>query len=353
MKIRLLPVLMLVLWAGLATRCGSDAGQPDASVWPDAEAGPDAAAIPPDATILPDAALLVPDTGPRLCDPSQCAAGNICVQNRCMLQCMRHTDCPDGYDCRSTEGKLVCVANGMPYGHGMFGYGCGAPTAQCAAGFVCVGPKNDPNSYCTRSPCVDDTECPGNYFCTGFDQTLTNVDAGMPDVGGNLDTGYHPPPAINVRACIKRGYCAPATGVVDCDSSDAIYARDSQSRGWCLRGCSGLDPNGCGGGNQCVKTPSGYQCWPRALTCAPGGGFCSRCYSSDDCPKGGFCYYEPFTKEQYCTSPCQTAADCTYSKPVTGQVPGECDATLFSGKQCFPEAPADPSQPASCWYLLQ
>ncbi len=340
MKTRLLLVLSLTAFAAAGLRCSEPAEDPaDAAesgpdtevLGTDAEApGPDAEAPGPDAAqVGPDASR--PDTGPKPCDPSKCAEGNICVENRCRLPCTRHTECPDGWDCRAREGKLVCVENGLPFGDGQFGAGCG--TGTCAEGFLCVGVKNDPTSYCSRSPCKDDSECPGSYYCSRADVTV-------PDAG-----------TVNTSLCRKRSYCAPAAGPVDCHDVDAVYIKDTKAPdggvpGWCLKGCSGLDPNACGAGNGCFNK----LCWPRSNSCNPTRVFCSRCVSSADCPPGGVCYQEGFSKERYCTAPCRANSDCTPPNLPLDRTPGTCLDTKSWGKQCFPADLGD--EPDSCWMPL-
>ncbi|MBI5542492.1 MAG: hypothetical protein HY901_01275 [Deltaproteobacteria bacterium] len=346
MNKQLLLIIFLVASAAIGLRCGGGHETPtDAAM-----VSVDAETIPWDADVPPDAAAQAPDTGPRPCDPSQCALGNVCAQNRCMLTCARHTECPGGYDCRSIEGTQVCVENGKLFGKGMFGYSCGAATAKCAEGFRCVGPKLDPTSYCTRSPCVDDSECPGNYYCTDIDDEAASD---QPDAGRAIDTGYHSPPTVKV--CLKRDFCAPATGLLDCNRSDAVFAQDEQGQGWCLRSCSGIDPNGCGGGNGCYATDGGFQCWPRSKTCAPTKTFCSRCTSSADCPEGGLCFEASgFTKERLCTKPCQATEDCNPATLPDDRVAGACFETTSWGVQCLPETAddEDPIFPLSCWWPL-
>lgn len=269
-----------------------------------------------------------PDSGAPACDPSRCHPGNICVQDRCMLACERHTGCPDGYDCRTVEGKQVCVENNLEFGRKMFGYGCGINgDADCdaAKGFVCVGGKDDPDSYCSRSGCTSDSECPGNYYCEELDWSDGTVKA----------------------VCLKRGFCAPASGLVDCNDLDAVYAVDLDGKGFCSKACSGADPNECGGGNGCFDTPQGFQCWPRAKTCEPTKSFCSRCSSRNDCPEGAFCYYESFSKERFCT-----LADCSQANPCPtseGGRKGYCyQSETWATTQCLPYNDAD-GKPPHCW----
>ncbi|HEY3448085.1 MAG TPA: hypothetical protein VGK67_17140 [Myxococcales bacterium] len=331
MKNRLLLATLLAATVVFSARCSENPAGPDAG------SSADAAVDPPDAAEPQDVGR--PDTGPRPCDPSKCAEGNICVQNKCMLACARHTECPDeSYDCRSVEGSLVCVPNGMPLGEGQFGYPCGA-TGTCADGFRCMGGAGDPSSYCAREGCGTDQDCPGNYSCV-FRDVAVNPDAGV-------DAAFS-----TITVCQRRGFCAPADSLVDCNNENASFGKDSAGRGWCLKGCTAAERYGCGAGNECVETAAGGQCWPRAMTCEPSEKFCSRCASSVDCGPGGYCYADPYTKEPMCVTPCSADSDCNAGALPTGRLLGEC-GVLWEG-MCMPQETGFSGDPnaLSCWFEL-
>ena len=325
MKNGILLVISLLATVAFATRCGGSSAGPDAG-------NPDVGVLEPS-----DAAQGPADGGSR-CDQSKCAPGNVCVQDKCMLTCARHTECPDeSYDCRSVEGTLVCVPNGQPVGEGQFGYRCGGAGAVCADGFRCLGGKGDPQAYCTRQGCASDQDCPGSYYCAERDAVVA------PDAGVDASSTV-------IRLCQKRGFCAPAAGLVDCSAEDAVFNQDSEDRGWCLKACSGLDPYGCGAGNECVSTAAGFQCWPRAKTCQPTQRFCGRCLSSTDCGPGGECYVDQFTKEPFCVTPCSATADCNQGVIPSGRLLGVC-GEIWEG-YCTPELSGFSQDPngLTCWF---
>lgn len=266
------------------------------------------------------------EPGPR-CDPARCNAGNICVQNQCMLPCARHVDCPNAYECREIEGQAVCAKSALEseWGEGLFGSGCAyLGDEECAAdrGFVCIGRVGDPDAYCSKSPCTTDADCPGNYWC----QTVERANGPQ-------------------KACIRRSFCAPADSVTECNDADATFGRDEQGNGWCLKSCSGADPNSCGGGNGCLKTGDSWQCWPRSRTCTPSKSFCGRCTSRLDCPAGALCLTEQYTKERYCTQPCTEGQAC----PATQDgVAAKCVDGGQYGWQCVP-LPLRDGDPQRCW----
>ena len=331
MKNRSLLACLLAASLVFAARCSENPGGADAGTPPDA-------AVEPADAAAQDVGR--PDTGPRPCDPSLCAPGNLCVQNQCMLACARHTDCPDeSYDCRKVEEQLVCVPNGMPIGQGQFGYLCGAEAATCAAGFRCIGGKGDPSSYCARENCATDQDCPGNYSCVDRDVAVA------PDAG--VDAAFS-----TITLCIKRGYCAPAEGLADCNNANAIFNKDTAGRGWCLKGCNVADRYGCGAGLECVDTASGGQCWPRSMTCAPTNKFCGRCSSSTDCGPGGYCYTDQYSKEPMCVTPCSADSDCNVGALPTGRLLGIC-GELWEG-MCMPQQTGFSQDPngLSCWFDL-
>jgi hypothetical protein len=272
------------------------------------------------------------DAAAPVCDPSKCAPGNLCVQDRCRLPCQRHTDCPTNYDCRALDGTLVCVENGMPITPGAFGTSCGLHGDEdCAApDFLCFGVIGDPSAYCTRQGCVSDADCPGNYFCSTID---VDADGGATSV------------------CRKRSFCAPATALVDCDDHEAVYAQDDDGNGFCAKTCTGNDPNGCGVGNGCFPSESGgFICLPRSKSCKPTQTFCSRCWSNADCPAGGFCYEASMSHERFCTQPCRSASECP-------KLPGGGAAKCYDTKsrwegQCLPPINTDTEAILSCWTPL-
>lgn len=268
------------------------------------------------------------DAGPPACDPAKCATSNVCVQNRCMLTCARHTNCPGGYDCLEVEEQRVCVANNLPTGKGYFGYSCGINADKdCKGdeGFVCVGIKGDPSSYCARSPCAGDQDCPGDYYCADADVSMGKTR----------------------KVCVKRGYCAPAKSLTDCSDPDALFAKDGKGNGFCSRGCNpSAKENPCGAADECLKVGGVGQCWPRSRSCVSTKTYCSRCVSRLDCPSGAACAVNDFTHEKFCTLPCATAS-CPMS---AGGVPGVC-AKEYPGKewgnQCIPD---NGDLRPGCWF---
>jgi len=362
MKTRLLLVLAVAAVSFSAVRCGSPSDAPDTGAAPGLDAatpapGPDAETIvPPDAGLAaalppgPDASSQ--DSGPPACDPSRCNPGNVCAGGQCRLSCARHVECPQGFDCRNVEEQLVCVENGLPYGTGQFGYNCGTG-APCAAGFRCVGPTGTPYAYCTLTNCDDDSDCPGNYWCATIEVPAA-TDGGTPDTGPKPDAAWEVPVTVPLSLCLKRGFCAPATGLVDCNDEDAVYARDYLGNGWCLAECDGSDPNGCGHGRGCIKKPSGYQCWPRALTCASSHDFCSRCLSVHDCPPNSFCT-STWLGEPYCTKLCSGSSECTWPNMPELANPGQCYEIAPGVGQCIAAptiAPDGDEGARSCWKPL-
>lgn len=276
----------------------------------------------------------VPDAGP-VCDPDKCAEGNICVQNRCMLECLRASDCPNGYDCKEVEESTVCVANEKQFGPGYFGWSCGVNgDADCARseGFVCHGAKDDADAYCT-SVCETDEDCPGTYWCRdvdiGFQQTR--------------------------KTCLKREYCAPAKTLGDCAEEDAVLATDRDGNSFCTRACDPNSENPCGPDSECLNVKGG-QCWPKVRDgkrdCFAGKQFCARCISQADCPAGALCFENEWTREKFCMQPCDSPTSC----PAT--TPGGRDVFCGSfregsgfeqwGNQCIPDSESS-DRGLGCW----
>ncbi len=279
----------------------------------------------------------VVDAGPPVCDPARCAEGNICVQNKCMLECLRATDCPNGYDCKDVEGSNVCVANNKKFGAGgYYGFGCGVGgDTHCAQseGFLCHGRKDSADAYCTTT-CTTDDDCPGTYWCKDVDLDFNQTR----------------------KTCIKREYCAPAKTLGDCADPDAVLATDSAGNSFCTYACDPTAENPCGFGNDCVSV-NGGQCWPKHFDgkrqCFPETKkFCGRCISQEDCPDGSLCYQNEWTREKFCMQPCGAGASCPAETPGGKAV--SCGAFREGsgfeayGNQCIPE-PSD-SLGLGCWF---
>ncbi|MFN7131309.1 MAG: hypothetical protein ACK4N5_04460 [Myxococcales bacterium] len=266
-----------------------------------------------------------PDAGPPVCDPAKCAKNNICVQNKCMLQCTRAMDCPTGYDCKLVEEQTVCVANNKKFGPGYFGGPCGVNgdrDCKAAEGFVCQGPLGDPEAYCTLGNCTGDADCPGTYYC------------------GDVDIGYKQ----TRKTCLKREYCAPAQTLGDCSEPDAVIATDLAGNKFCTRICDPKAKNPCGEGNDCVNV-NGGQCWPKPFegkrSCIAPKKFCGRCESQADCPEGGLCYKNEFTREKMCLQPCGTGLPNCPTPTPGGRKTGCTTKALTGfeewGTQCIPD----------------
>lgn len=163
------------------------------------------------------------------CDPSLCVKDNICVNNRCVLECTSHEDClPDGsQDCLpaseddTSRQTMTCQPNGKAFGVGLkcpFGNECqgflscpqngvrcdlqqcdgkpetctidqdycagraGCTVGKCPNGAACTvlqckkeectAPlscltkgEGDADAFCTKQDCNADSDCPGGYWC--------------------------------------------------------------------------------------------------------------------------------------------------------------------------------------------
>jgi hypothetical protein len=249
------------------------------------------------------------------CDPSQCAAGNQCIDDRtgggaiCRKVCAAQADCPANWYCNDglkAGGVSWCVQNTLTFdaGAGQWGVPCqpnhgeGAnPGCDWAQGFACYAQSpTDGNAFCTQFACSGDGDCPGGWWCS-TQNVGPNATSSVQTIGKTRSI------------CLPRGYCAPCKKDLDCYSAPGSQPQhcvpDSKGAGFCSTTCAG-DSN-CDFDSTC-KAP-----W---AVCTPAAG--QPCQSDDDCPpaKGTFqhCVAPQANKAPdaggSCTPECGGAADC-------------------------------------------
>ncbi len=256
-----------------------------------------------------------------VCEDSKCAAGNKCIDDgkalACRLVCDTQGACPFNFHCAEAKsGKVAyCAADTTKYpvlDKGEWGAHCDShggfdSNPDCASdqNFWCYGQTpTDADAYCTQYQCTTDADCAGGYWCA----TINNA----PDVRNSARTFG----ATNVTTvCKKRDYCAPCAADVDCPSVGGVIshctAADDGNK-ICTSEC--MNDGNCNPDAKCVQ-PDGVAalvCLPRAGTCKGDGSFCAPCRSDVDCPMG-FCIYDNYSHERYCsvasTTPCTVDAN--------------------------------------------
>lgn len=254
--------------------------------------------------------------GPPPCDPTLCAPKNECIADEsgvsaCRLPCTTHSGCPFNYQCATNAAKNYCVKLTVDIAQkpsGQWGTHClapdgetGNPACDSATEFACFGTgTSDATAYCTRFDCTTDLECAGGYYCATVN-VAPNVKTDKRTFGKDR------------TVCLKREYCSPCKGDVDCPIIDGQQSRctdnDEGTDKYCATPCKTtancrLDASCTGSAEDGTKL-----CRPRAGTCKGDGSICSPCRADVDCPDG-YCIKGPYSPETFCTvkatSACQS-----------------------------------------------
>ncbi len=276
------------------------------------------------------------DAGPPSCDPTHCAPKNTCIDNgtdtQCRLGCATQTDCPFNYVCspNPTQVQNYCVkmtTDTPQKPTGQWGTPClpsggqeGNPACDAATGFACHGVgTTDATAYCTQYDCMADLDCAGGYWCATIN-VAPNVKTDVRTFGKTR------------TACLKRSYCAPCAGDVDCGVVDGVQSRcfddGSGATPFCAPPCTSsancrLDATCSGGLGDGTKV-----CRPRAGVCKGDGTVCSPCRSDGDCPNG-FCLKGAYSPETFCSVKSTTACEASGQATI---VKGTCPPfTAFAG----------------------
>jgi hypothetical protein len=257
-------------------------------------------------------------SGPPPCDPTQCAQRNECIADAtgvsaCRLPCTTHAECPFNYQCATNPAKNYCVkltVEVVQKPSGQWGASClpskgeaGNEDCDSEGDFKCraVGPT-DALAYCTRFDCETDLECAGGFYCA-------TINVGPNAVSSKRTFGK------TRTACVRRDYCAPCNGDLDCPVIDGSQSRctydDLGESRYCATTCKStdncrLDASCTGAAEDGTKL-----CRPRAGTCKGDGSMCSPCRSDADCPEG-YCLKAAYSPETFCSvkasSPCLPSA---------------------------------------------
>lgn len=265
------------------------------------------------------------------CEDSLCLDGNICVGNRCMLECTSHTQCfsplsgdPILQECvsqpRDTEAGLndganvyVCTEstkneaygrlcpfgiecdnagwvcpNGTPCEEGTDSEGCSA--AECRPMTCNTTGEGDAEAYCTSWDCTADADCGPGMYCgivnlpnnicgTSKGDEEPCVDPGSFTTDGA--TFQEGPISLLRNKCLKREPCAPCESKTDCSISDldmeCVVIGET-------KGCAPT----CASTEDCADDATCYEgyCLPKTGSCKPptsGDVFCHKCLNDLEC----------------------------------------------------------------------
>lgn len=306
------------------------------------------------------------------CTPSKCLAGNICIGNRCVLECDAHNDCLDDgtQNCASAieddtkRPTMTCQPNGNPWGIGFkcpFGNECasvvscsttgercdaaqcgGVPDAckldeqacyakancnvgkcpdgsactvfscsaqECVANLTCITKGDaDADAYCTQNGCQADADCPGGYYC-GASRDPREICNSMPKKGNSNLCGKV---SINTP-------CVPASdlgnGNTLFEGPGCILQKTCLKRNECAPCDADLD---CSQGiaNHCITMPMEAQ--KRCAKACNANSDCGRDFACQDSGTAGKVCVHKFGACEGTGKFCEPCLDDTSCGPVTG-----------------------------------
>ncbi|NUP11830.1 MAG: hypothetical protein HOW73_37760 [Polyangiaceae bacterium] len=269
------------------------------------------------------------------CTPDKCVESNVCVGNRCMLQCSSHNDCyapyrggPELQVCAPVQTDsatglndgdtvLVCTASdkvqelltpcpsgsecddatatddwtcpdGTPCTEGAGSDHCSA--AECRPLVCVVAGEGDSDRYCSTFDCTSDADCGPGMFCTveSLDTKICGTDKGTAepcldraDFKKDGATFQEGPTALMRNVCKKREPCASCEEAVDCSIDIELGCVELATGSACLRVCTGDADDLCRNDEACEN---GF-CVPRSGTCTPPAtdNFCHSCTNDLQC----------------------------------------------------------------------
>lgn len=307
--------------------------------------------------------------------------GYACTQGFECTDSYRNFTCPNGQPCDSPDGTapmcaVVPDANGANVNTCQVDADACRGVADCKVGrcaidfapctlepacppeqcqpLTCItaGP-GDAEAYCTRTDCVEDTDCPGGFYC-GAQRVNMNIcgndqkgPQAFPICGDNSAEGcmdpanfqlnganyFEGPVCLMRTACLKREPCTSCTSDIDCNNPDMRCATTPGDQATvCATLCNPTVPGDCPLDEECNEgallnpVPGWGACVPRIGKCQGDGNFCDPCIDDRDCGPTGVCLAASGT-ERSClqnyppTDACTTDLDCPTS--ITG-VHGTC-----------------------------
>jgi hypothetical protein len=185
------------------------------------------------------------------CQDSDCAPGNVCIDDgsgkgaTCHLACTTEAQCPFGYYCNDAQPVSWCVAAtvSLTQTMGQWGTSCnpsnhesGNPACDTKDGFKCYAVSMmDTDAFCTFIGCRYNSDCPGGWWCSRVD-TAPNAGTNQRSFGQTRNV------------CMPRTYCAPCEKDHDCNAAATTpgtantppqyCVKDSHGNGLCTSTCS-------------------------------------------------------------------------------------------------------------------
>jgi len=133
--------------------------------------------------------------------------------------------------------------------------------------------------------------------------------------------------------CVWRPYCGACEQDSHCSEPGGRCIEDDAGEGFCSRVCE-LEGDSCPIGSTCEDVPGvGLYCKPVNGACLADGLLCEPCLFHSDCQEGAYCLSNPFTREKFCSQPCDRDNPCPRNYECDS---GQCVPPMAS---CFPPSP--------------
>lgn len=296
-----------------------------------------------------------------------------CVDNECRTACTLHEHCGRAGACtgsaENAEGAAVsfCEQDEFPRAEGQYGSQCLTASSGCdtEAGFQCISAGDgDVNSYCARTGCDADADCPSGLFCSenrvgsrppcesacgltgqpGAANCVPKSDIGEGKPFRCGETG-----GLILMLCLERSFCAPCESDADCrGQANQVCARGADGVKTCTVPCA---PNqgSCpwGAATECAVFDAELgiaTCGHRFGACRGSGKSCEPCTHDGDCPTG-FCAKSDFSGELFCYDQDAVCA-CAADEDIC--VGGGCPETP-SGQLMNCVSAGDGAPPSACY----
>jgi len=272
------------------------------------------------------------------CSPDLCLAGNTCVDNRCVLECVSHTQCLPDQTCSGaveddTGREILACSREQPKETHVgllcaFGYECDG-VYQCPDGSAC-NPKGG-GATCAPEQCAlvePFRACPDGTACTGAEGDNCAPEACKPLVCRSAGEGD------------AEAYCTTQDCSTDLDCAPGMYC-GVRRRAQKICGTDKGTEDPCLEPSQFTANGGTYQEGPVTLLqniCLKRE-ICAPCVTNNDCSLAGDLSCVNVAGVQSCVKPCRVDGDCNddsfcYSTALNaGCVNEPCDDGL-----CLPRS---------------
>jgi hypothetical protein len=294
-----------------------------------------------------------------LCSPAACAnPGNVCIDNRCQLECATLLDCPSGQECvaATTDGPdggaggtmtMICQNNGKAaIGAACpFGNECKPASPPAAGG---AQPACPDGSNCDYTQCGGNACTPDPVACAGFSG---NCPIGLCDDGSSCTVPGCTADKCKALVCLSDAPAGGADEAAYCTLQDCHADTDCPGGFWCEKVhdphqiCGQPKPSAnCGTTTDPCVDPSmdmangttyakGTYCTLRSECHLRRA--CDPCASDLDCSGSAGRHCTTVGADKFCVEDCAGDSDCVNGfQCTTGECVPRSGACTGAGKFC-------------------